>query len=91
MHSKLIFTVLKIYLVKFFFKKLHYVIIINFYLFKLINQALLKVAVRLENQTSGEVFTRAIVDAYPGETVESVIDSSRFFFNRTVLVFNYLN
>ena len=79
MHSKLIFTVLKIYLVKFFFKKLHYVIIINFYLFKLINQALLKVAVRLENQTSGEVFTRAIVDAYPGETVESVIDSSRFF------------
>ncbi|XP_078741706.1 adaptin ear-binding coat-associated protein 2-like isoform X2 [Lampetra fluviatilis] len=35
--------------------------------------------VKLEDKASGELFAQAPVDAYPGLTVESVKDSSRYF------------
>jgi len=38
-----------------------------------------KVAVKLENQISGEPFATAPIDTYPGVAVESVTDSSRYF------------
>ena len=39
---------------------------------------LYKIAVKLENQISGEPFATAPIDTYPGVAVESVTDSSRF-------------
>ena len=39
---------------------------------------LYKIAVKLENQISGELFATAPIDTYPGVAVESVTDSSRF-------------
>lgn len=33
----------------------------------------------IEDKNSGELFAKAPVPAYPGEAVESVLDSSRYF------------
>ena len=49
-----------------------------FHLWYLIIKILYKVAVKLENQISGEPFATAPIDTYPGVAVESVTDSSRF-------------
>lgn len=38
-----------------------------------------KVSVKLEDKTSGELFAQAPIEAYPGVSVESVTDSSRYF------------
>lgn len=36
-------------------------------------------AVKLEDKTSGELFAKCPIDAYPGIAIEPVTDSSRYF------------
>lgn len=36
-------------------------------------------AIKLEDKTSGELFAKCPIDAYPGIAIEPVTDSSRYF------------
>lgn len=37
------------------------------------------VCIKLEDKTTGELFAKCPIETYPGNAVESVTDSSRYF------------